>query len=210
MTTTHLPAGAETGPAWEIAHLFPCQGSWSVDDYFELTERTNMLVEFTDGHIEVLEMPTKSHQSILWYLLQAIHDFVSARGLGETSFAPLKVRVSETAYREPDVIFMLAENAARAGEEYWDGADLVMEVVSKDEKSQERDFVTKREDYAAAGVLEYWIVDPQTQRIKVLQLSGKEYVVHCDSGRDEQATSALLDGFSIDVSSVFDAASLRK
>jgi Uma2 family endonuclease len=39
-------------PVWEIAHLFPEQGEWTVEEYFDLD--TNWLVEFTDGVLEVL------------------------------------------------------------------------------------------------------------------------------------------------------------
>ena len=48
-------------PAWEVALLFPAQGEWSEDDYLWLTDHTRCLVEFTDGHVEVLPMPTDAH-----------------------------------------------------------------------------------------------------------------------------------------------------
>ena len=40
------------------------QGLWSVEQYLKLTNQTNRLIEFTDGVIEVLPMPTKSLQAI--------------------------------------------------------------------------------------------------------------------------------------------------
>ena len=209
MATADVARTVVGKPAWEIARLFPDQGCWSVEDYFDLTEQTNRLVEYTNGRIEVLEMPTKSHQAILLFLLNALRDFVGPRDLGEVSFAPLKVRLSKAKYREPDVVFMLAEHAARAGEEFWEGADLVMEVVSKTKKSRNRDFNRKRRAYARAGIGEYWIVDPQMERISVLKLAGEQYEVHCDCARGELATSALLDGFAVDVSKVFDLAAPR-
>jgi len=52
-------------PGWEVALLFPAQGEWSEDDYLWLTDHTRCLVEFTDGHIEVLPMPTDAHQRIV-------------------------------------------------------------------------------------------------------------------------------------------------
>jgi hypothetical protein len=48
------PLGAE--PAWDIATLFPPQGSWTVDEYLDFTDDTNRLIEYTDGQIEVVEM----------------------------------------------------------------------------------------------------------------------------------------------------------
>ena len=81
--------------------------------------------------------------------------------------------------------------------------DLVMEVVSEDDP--ERDYVKKREDYARGGVAEYWIVDPQRQEIAVLNLAGKRYETHGVFRPGEEASSRLLDGFSVPVKSVFDA-----
>jgi Uma2 family endonuclease len=207
MATAEVPRTRVPEPAWEIARLFPGQGCWSVEDYFELTEETNHLVEYTNGRIEVLETPTTSHQAILLFLLDALRDFVNPRGLGQISFAPLKVRLSKTKYREPDVIFMLAQHGDRAGEEFSNGADLVMEIVSKTKKSRQRDLEKKRRDYARAAIPEYWIVDPHTVRISVLKWAGQQYEVHCDCGIGELATSSLLQGFAVDVAKVFGAAS---
>src|SRR5271170_7194366 len=149
----------EPGPAWQIATLFPDQGELSERDYLLLTERSNRLAEFTDGHIEVLPTPTMAHQRIVRYLIGLLMSLAGNRG--EVLFAPLRVRLRSGKFREPDVVFMLAEHAQRVGNEFWDGADLVMEVVSEDDPG--RDLQTKREEYAEAGIPEYWIVDPQTK-----------------------------------------------
>jgi Uma2 family endonuclease len=87
-------------------------------------------------------------------------------------------------------------------EDYWDGADLVMEVVSPDPKDRKRDLETKPREYARAGIPEYWIIDPEQGRIQVLTLEGKVYRVHGDFGAGTQATSALLPGFAADVDAV--------
>jgi Uma2 family endonuclease len=87
--------------------------------------------------------------------------------------------------------------------EFWEGADLVMEVVSEDRR---RDFELKRTDYARAGIPEYWIIDPKFERVTVLSLKDGAYVVRGEFHRTQQASSALLDGFTIDVTALFDAA----
>jgi Uma2 family endonuclease len=198
-STSSRPPSAPQ-PAWDIARLFPDQGAWSEDDYLALD--TNHLVEFTDGHVEVLPMPKTSHQRMVQYLSNQLQAFASARNLGTTLFAPLRVRLRKNKYREPDVVFMLAAHADRIGEDYWDGADLVMEVVSADPESRERDLGPKRKDYAAAGIPEYWIVDPQERTIVVLKLAGKAYDVHGEYADGARAESASLAGFGVSVSDV--------
>jgi Uma2 family endonuclease len=95
---------------------------------------------------------------------------------------------------------MLKEHDDRIGEEFWKGADLAMEVVSGDEEDRRRDLITKRREYARAGIPEYWIVDPRGERITVLRLAGKRYVVHGEFLKGTTVSSHLLRGFTVDVS----------
>ncbi len=192
-------------PAWDVARLFPNQGTWSVADYFELTQSTNNLVEFDNGHIEVLQMPTEAHQFITRYLFLALYQFTSSSSLGEAVFAPIRVQTVAEKYREPDIAFMLTDNRDRRSNKYWTGADLVMEVVSPDSESRERDLEKKREEYAAAGIPEYWIVDPQDNMIIVLTLEDGKYNEHGRFMDGDQATSVLLSKFSVAVTEVFAA-----
>jgi Uma2 family endonuclease len=193
-------------PTWDIARLFPSQGNWSVEEYLSLTDGTNQFVEFTDGKVEVLAMPTVAHQRILVFLFMLFKEFVDAGDLGEVLPSVLRIRIGADKFREPDIAFMRRENLSRSSNRYWDNADLVVEVVSDDHDSRERDHVTKRRDYAAAGIPEYWIVDPQQQRISVLVLEDGAYTTYGEFVSGDQATSRLLPGFSVDATAVFKAA----
>jgi Uma2 family endonuclease len=118
---------ASPEPTWEVAYLFPLQGDWSEEEYLALT--SNRLVEFAHGQIEVLPLPTTSHQLLVAYLYGLLQAFVSGRALGTVVFAPLRVRLWRGKFREPDVVFMRKDHADRIREDFWEGADLVMEVV---------------------------------------------------------------------------------
>ena len=105
-------------------------------------------------------------------------------------YAPLRLRIREGKYREPDLLLLLDARDPRSGDDYWAGADLVVEVVSKDNPL--RDTRDKREDYAEAGIPEYWIVDPGDETITVLVLAGDAYAEHGLFHRGEQAASRCL------------------
>lgn len=197
-----VPDG-DADPAWEVALLLPAQGQWSEDDYLWLTDRTKCLVEFTDGYIEVLPMPTDEHQRIVLVLYRALYAFLASRGMGIVLVAPLRLYLQSGRYREPDVLLLLDADDARRSNRSWTGADLVIEVVSPDDP--QRDLVRKREEYAAAGIPEYWVVNSVTEQIIVLQLDGTEYVERGRFAPGAQATSALLEGFAVDVIEVVDA-----
>ena len=185
----------------EIAALLPAQGEWRDEDYLWLTSRTNRLVELSDGRIEVLPVPTDQHQSILLFLYGLLRDFLAPAG-GKVLVAPLRLRLHSGKFREPDLLALRAADDPRRQNAYWSGADLVIEVVSPDEPR--RDLVTKRREYALAGIPEYWIVNPQTETITVLALAETTYVEHGVWTRGTTATSRLLASFAVAVGEVFD------
>jgi Uma2 family endonuclease len=190
-------------PAWEVALLFPAQGAWSEDEYLRLTDQTRRLVELTDGHIEVLLMPTEEHQRIVLFLYRTLYAFLATRVQGLVLVAPLRLRLPSGRYREPDLLVLLSTNDARRSNRFWTGADLVVEVVSPDDP--QRDLVQKRQEYAQAGIPEYWIVNPTTEQILVLHLQGTEYVEHGVFARSAQMTSVLLAGLQVAVADILDA-----
>jgi Uma2 family endonuclease len=192
--------------AWEVATLFPEQGSWSETAYLDLTDGTNRRVEFVDGRLEFLPMPTELHQALVGFLYHALLTFVMANKLGLVPFPPLRVRVGKQRVREPDVLFLRAENFHLRSNRIWNGADLVMEVVSADPKDRQRDYEEKLIEYAAAGISEYWIVDPENAVVTIHQLTAGAYTVVGRFSRGETADSQLLPGFGVDVAALFDVA----
>lgn len=190
-------------PVWAIADLFPHQGAWTEDDYLEL--ETNHLIEYSHGQVEVLPMPTISHQRIVAFLYTQLLAFIAQFKPGaEVLFAPLKVRLWPGKYREPDVIVILPEHSERLHEQYLDLPDLVIEIVSPD--NRQLDLSVKRREYAQAGIPEYWIVDAEAERVLVLALAGNRYEVQGEFKTGDRAASSLLAGFEVSVEAVWAAA----
>src|SRR3954451_3782 len=137
-----------------VLDLLPRQGQWDESDYLWLTNGTSRLIEFTDGFLEVLPMPTEDHQIQLLYLYELLRVYFA--GAGKNLVSPLRLRIRPQKYREPDLLLVRNASDPRRGNAFWDGADLVFEIVSPDKP--ERDLVEKRRDYAEAEIPEYWIV----------------------------------------------------
>lgn len=178
------------------------QGLWSDAQYLGLTVQTNRLIEFTDGVLEVLPMPTRKHQAISRLLFVLLLPLMQARG-GTIFYAPLRLQIRPGKYREPDLLLLLDQTDPRNQEAFWLGADLVIEIVSPDNPT--RDTETKRADYAEAGVSEYWIVDPLAATITVLQWANAGYIEHGIFRRGDLATSVLISEFTATVDAVLDA-----
>lgn len=192
-------------PAWAIATLFPLQGTWSEEEYLDFSDR-HRRVEFDDGEIEVLPVPTRTHQRILAHLLGLLRAYAD-RVDGRWGFAGTRLKLPGNKYREPDLLFATKRNAHFEGEERWTGADLVMEVVSGGPEDHTRDFVKKRGEYARGAVAEYWLIEPETKSVLVLALRGDRYVEHGTFTPGEVAASPSLPGFAVDVAEMFLAAS---
>ena len=144
-------------------------------------------------------MPTIFHQLILKFLCWQLDAFVAAGKLGTVVFASYKVRVRPGKYREPDLLFIKSRNRSGIGKDFCTKADLAMEIVS--ESNRHHDLVTKRDEYARAGIPEYWIVDPEEETITIFvlkaeaeDLRGARHVPKGRAGRIE-----VLTGFGVDV-----------
>lgn len=202
MSITSSPV--EPSVEWKdlLEEILPPQGAWSEEEYLVLTEHSNRLIEYNDGYLEVLPTPTDRHQNVLQFLFLAFFQFLTPIG-GKVHFAPLRLRVLEGKFREPDLLLLLSAADPRRQNRFWTGADLALEVVSPDKP--ERDLVDKRNEYARAHIPEYWIVNPETETITVLRLEGDAYVEAGQHTRGGKAVSVILPGFMVDVSAVFDA-----
>ena len=77
---------------------------------------------------------------------------------------------------------------------------LVAEVVSRD--SIERDYVTKREEYLAFGLREYWIVDPLERKVTVLTRDGDTWSEAVYRG-EQVIVSLVLPGFATTVAELW-------
>lgn len=193
------PSAVRGEPAWEIAQLFPRQGEWTESDYFVL--QTNHLVELSDGCLEILPMPTHAHQMVVALLYGLLKAFVDAKDPGGVVlFAPLWIRLRPGKIREPDLVYMRSDHRSRI-HDYWEGADLVLEVVSPGNPNHDRK--VKRGEYARAGIPEYWLVDTLERQIVVYFLKGKSYRQAGTYGPGTIASSVLLDGWVVNVDSVF-------
>ena len=115
-------------------------------------------------------------------------------------FAGTRVKVSDDAFREPDVLYIPPELRSGVRNEYAERVALVVEVVS--ESNRDHDTETKRVEYADADIPEYWIVDPEEREVTVLSLVGDAYATHGVFAEGSRASSVLLPNLSVDVTAL--------
>ncbi|HEX6983783.1 MAG TPA: Uma2 family endonuclease, partial [Planctomycetaceae bacterium] len=151
--------------------------------------------------------PSLRHQFIFEFLFDSVRAHLRRSGTpGRAVSPPFPVRLWTGQFREPDIVYLRPERITNVDRQPT-ADDLVMEIVSAD--ARELDFAKKRQEYARAGIPEYWIVDPETRTVTVLTLDGVEpggpYRVHGEFKPGETATSLLLPGLAVSVDDVFAA-----
>src|SRR5262245_51449816 len=93
-------------PVWALAAYFPEQGAWREDEYLKFSAQ-HPRVEFSDGRIEVLPVPTDRHQAVLDALMAVLRAYARRVG-GRARSAGLRLRLRAGRYREPDLVFLSA------------------------------------------------------------------------------------------------------
>lgn len=196
--TTSTP---EPRLAVEIAQLWPPQGQWTEHDYLGLPD-TNQIVELSEGEIFIIPPPSLEHQLILDNIYSLLKAFVKAHNLGITTFSPIAVRLWVGKIREPDIVFYNHVHADRADGTISGIPDLVMEAVLPGSRTVDRR--EKFQEYAQAGIAEYWIVDPKPQTVEVFILdTAGAYTLFSKAEVGAAASSKLLNGFSANTEAVF-------
>src|SRR5207237_6200970 len=127
-----------------VALLFPEQGNWSVEEYLALPG--NRLVEFSDGYLEVLPMPTTSHQWIMSFLYRLLDAFLTANKLGLALPAGIRVQLWPEKFRQPDVVSLLVPHQNRVVEEFWEVVDLVLALGMGGSEVGRGDMFAKRSE----------------------------------------------------------------
>lgn len=138
---------------------------YTVEDIYNLPEGTR--AELIDGQIYYMAPPSRKHQRITVELSTIINNYIkNQNGSCEVDIALFAVFLNENSrnYVEPDISVICDPN--KLNDKGCSGApDWIIEIVSPG--SRRMDYFTKLFKYRNAGVREYWIVDPDKNRIMV-------------------------------------------
>lgn len=148
--------------------------------------------EWVDGQVIMMSPASFPHADMTMFLGAIIKTWTDRRKLGKVLGPEFPARLSPRVRRVPDLMFISKERVEHILLNHFEGApDFVIEVVSPE--SVERDWRDKYADYQAAGVREYWIIDPAHRRVNAYQLADGAYQrLPQDQGR---IASNVLTGF---------------
>jgi Uma2 family endonuclease len=104
--------------------------------------------DYVDGELEDRNVGEKDHSKIQRKLVRLLPDSVAV-------FPEIRIRVSETRFRVPDVAVYLAEPDEQV---FTTPPYLVIEILSPEDRWSR--MIRKLDDYAHMGCVNIWIFDP--------------------------------------------------
>jgi len=161
--------------------------------------------ELINGDHYVTPAPLTKHQRIVANLHRLIGPVVHERSLGTVLCAPVDVLLSQVDVVQPDFLFISATRSSIITEKNIQGApDLVVEILS--DSTRKNDEGIKQTLYERAQVQEYWIIDPQSETVKIFQLREGRYDFAQEltiKQTNARLTTPLLPGLSLPLHEIF-------
>lgn len=143
--------------------------------------------------------PSTYHQSVSGRMYFQLFQQIELSKLGFVFHAPCDVQLSEHKIVQPDIVVVLNDRKWIITPTKIKGApNLVMEILSP--SSEENDCVRKRDVYLAAGVPEYWIIDPLEHTVEQLVLRDGRYQSEPEAN---VRRLSILDGVTIQVNEIW-------
>lgn len=169
---------------------------YTEDDYYNLPE--DIRAELIDGQLIYNQAaPSTIHQIVLSELHTAINNYIKSKGGSCRVFpAPFAVKLHQNSKTivEPD-ISVICDKDKLTDRGCTGAPDWILEIVSPSNPGH--DYIHKLKLYADAGVREYWIVDPRTEKVIVYHLEQSDFQMETYTFRDK-IKAGIYDDLWID------------
>ncbi len=141
----------------------------TAEEYYQMPEGPPYF-QLIDGELFMSPSPHFFHQEIIGNIFSLIREYLRTNPLGKVILAPSDVEFNKENIFQPDVFFIRQERLGMVDKHGAKGApDLVVEVISG--STGRLDLGPKMTIYAQSGVLEYWVVLPESRTVEVYRLA---------------------------------------
>ena len=179
---------------------------YTYEDYYAWDDGKRY--ELIDGAVRLMSpAPAPKHQAVQGGIFSQLDTFLNGRRCAVFQ-APFDVRLNpdgaDDTVVQPDILVVC--DLSKIDKRGLKGApDMIVEITSPSTASYDR--VTKFNKYLEAGVLEYWIVDPDSKSVAACVLKDGNYIIKA-YGESDEAPVSVLEGCVIKLSQAFDRARL--
>jgi Uma2 family endonuclease len=181
----------------------------SFEEYLSYDDGTENLYELFNG--ELIEVPPESGANVSIATFLLVH-FALLLGHLRVRGHGLEIEVrGEPKNRYPDLTIIQEEHIAQLARRNTIRLAmapplLVMEVVSPGEIQRDRDYIAKRMQYQDRGIPEYWVIDPQSATILILELRELGYIEAGTFAGEVRLCSPLFGLLNLTATQVFASA----
>lgn len=154
--------------------------------------------EIIEGELYVSRQPDWQHQLVSTRIVAEIWAWDPSAERGVPISAPGVIFASDEAV-VPDIVWVSRERFLRvvgADGKLHAAPELVIEILSAGEASEQRDRELKRKLYSRHGVEEYWIVDWRTPSVEIYRRENASLRPVVTLAAEDILTSPRLPGFA--------------
>ncbi len=180
----------------------PLQGDWTVADWEQLPE-DSYCYEVLNGNLTMTTAPSSFHQWITTRLMRYLGFPAEDQGFGLCFTAPIGVFLGPKIAVQPDFFILLKPNLGiLRGGRVRGAPDLVIEILSPGNTAKE--MREKQKLYAAAGVTEYAVIEPEKRILRYYQhLKDEVYSEEREFAEGETITFACLPTIPLVIAQLF-------
>jgi len=172
------------------------------EDYKTFPDNDGIRKEIIEGELFMSPAPSIKHQLVSQELFVLFYNYVKKNKSGRTFYAPCDIIFSDINVVQPDLIYLSKEKYEILTDSNIQGApDLIIEILSPSNKENDRIF--KKHMYEKFGVKEYWVVDPENEKLEIWELKNNKYQLAIKAGNNQVVESPSLKGLRVNLSAVF-------
>jgi Uma2 family endonuclease len=159
--------------------------------------------ELVDGELVEEEVARNLHETAVSWTIGALRAWAKPRG-ARVFGSEHKVAVSPDRGRKPDVSMYAAGTrlAANAGLSRTP-PHVVVEVLSPSPRDVHRDRVEKLKEYARFGIRYYWLLDPRTRLLEILELGADGRYAIALSASSGTPAAPGCEGLTLDLNDLW-------
>ena len=146
--------------------------------------------------------PDRFHQDVVLNLATILKSYLQKKHLGRVYVAPSDVELDEHNVLQPDIYFVSIARSSILTPHGVSGApDLVVEILSPG--TARLDLEEKRQVYARGGVIEMWVIVPETRQVQIYRLQENPERPAVIYEQTDAFESPIFPGLTIEASKVF-------
>ncbi len=173
----------------------------TAEDYQNMPEH-GPRYQLIEGDLYMAPAPNRFHQEISLNLLVLLRNWLVDHPIGKLYGAPFDVYLDEYDVFQPDILFVSHERRAILSDRGAEGApDFIVEILSP--RNARIDRYNKRKMYARHGVIEEWIIEPETKRILVYRFADEREEPSLLIEHGDMVETPVFPGLKIDTRQVF-------